>query len=145
MIMMQLQLGKFQKGRSYWKMNNSLLKDHQYVTEIKSIILEVKSRYAVNNQNPNIFFADIPNNELLLSVNDQLFWETLLLEIRGKTIAYSSFKKRQEIGRESQLLNRNFRETTKYINFEEHERKKTELQEIRHTKMEGAKVISRAK
>ena len=26
MIMMQLQLGKFRKGRSYWKMNNSLLK-----------------------------------------------------------------------------------------------------------------------
>ena len=41
MIRMQLQLSKFQKGRSYWKMNNSLLKDHQYVTEIKSIILEV--------------------------------------------------------------------------------------------------------
>ena len=92
MIIMQLQLGKFQKGRSYWIMNNSLLNDHQYVTEIKSIILELKSRYAVNNQTPNISFTDIPNNELL-SVNDQLFWETLLLEIRGKTIAYSSFKK----------------------------------------------------
>ena len=93
-IMMQLQLGKFQKGRSYWKMNNSLLKDHQYVREIKNIILEVKSRYAVNNPNPNISFTDIPNNELLSSVNDQLFWETLLLEIRGKTIAYSSLKKK---------------------------------------------------
>ena len=54
MIMMQLQLGKFQKGRYYGKMNNSLLKDHQYVTEIKSIILEVKSRYGVNSQNPNV-------------------------------------------------------------------------------------------
>ena len=30
MIMMQLQLGKIQKGRSYLKMSNSLLKD-QYV------------------------------------------------------------------------------------------------------------------
>ena len=77
MIMMQLQLGNFQKGRSYWKMNNSLLKDHQYVTVIKSIILEVKNRYAVNNQNPNVSFTDTPYNELLLSVNDQLCWETL--------------------------------------------------------------------
>ena len=146
MIMMQLQLGKFLKGRSYLKMNNSLLKDHQYVTEIKSIILEVKSRYAVNNQNPNISFTDIPNNELFLSVNEQLFWETLLLEIRGKTIAYSSFKKRQEIGRESQLLKEiKILEKQQDINFEEYERKKTELQEIRHTKMEGAKVRSRAK
>ena len=78
-------------------MNNSLLNDHQYVTEIKSIILEVKSRYAVNNQNPNISFTDISNNELLLSMNDQLFWETLLLEIRGKTIVYSSFKKDKKL------------------------------------------------
>ena len=31
------------------------------------------------------------------------------------------------------------------MNFEEYERKKIELQEIRHTKMEGAKVKSRAK
>ena len=79
-------------------------------------------------------------------MTDQLFWETLLLEIRGKTIAYSSFKKRQEIGRESQLLKEiEILEKQQDINFEEYERKKTELQEIRHTKMEGAKVRSRAK
>ena len=51
LILVQLQLGKFQKGKSYWKMNNSLLKDHEYVKAVKELILEVKNRYALQNQN----------------------------------------------------------------------------------------------
>ena len=35
LILLKLEFGKFQKGRSYWKSNNSLLKDNSYVTEVK--------------------------------------------------------------------------------------------------------------
>ena len=38
---------------------------------------------------------DIPDNEIYLTINDQLFLETVLMEIRAKTISYASFKKRQ--------------------------------------------------
>ena len=61
MVMLQFQFGKFKKGRSYWKMNNSLLKDHH-----RKHYSNVRSRYAVNDQNPNVNITDIPNSELLL-------------------------------------------------------------------------------
>ena len=35
LILLKFDFGKFQKGKSYWKFNNSLLKDENYVTEIK--------------------------------------------------------------------------------------------------------------
>lgn len=35
LIYIELKFGKFKKGISYWKFNNSLLKDHRYVEEIK--------------------------------------------------------------------------------------------------------------
>ena len=104
MIFVQLQLGKFQKGKSYWKMNNSLLKDHEYVKAIKELILEVRNGYASQNQNLPLEIKEIPNQDLPLTLNDQLFWETLLLEIRGKTIAYSIYKEKQENNREAQLI-----------------------------------------
>ena len=36
----------FQKGKGFWKFNNSLLKDTTYVQEVKSIISKLKQEYA---------------------------------------------------------------------------------------------------
>jgi len=36
---------------------------------------------------------NIPYSEIQFQTNDQLFLETLLIEIRGKTISYSLYKK----------------------------------------------------
>ena len=38
----------------------------------------------------------IPNVEIQFVINDQLFLETLLMEIRGKTISYSAFKNKEK-------------------------------------------------
>jgi exonuclease III len=38
MIFLSISLGKFKKGRSYWKFNNSLLKDIDYTNNIKHVI-----------------------------------------------------------------------------------------------------------
>ena len=46
--------------------------------------------YAKPNQN----IQDIDNSDLQFKINDQLFFETLLMEIRGKTISYSSLIKK---------------------------------------------------
>ena len=46
MIMLQLNFGKFEKGTTYWKFNNSLLKDVKYVREIKQLIQNIKEQYA---------------------------------------------------------------------------------------------------
>lgn len=38
--------------------------------------------------------STIRNEDLCLTINDQLFRDTLLMEIRGKTIPYASYKKK---------------------------------------------------
>ena len=44
-IALQFDFGKFEKGKSYWKFNNSLLKDQKYVSEIKHLIKFTKLNY----------------------------------------------------------------------------------------------------
>ena len=42
-----------------------------------------------------MYLHNIPESDLQFSINDQLFLDTLLIEIRGETISYSSHKKKQ--------------------------------------------------
>ena len=62
------------RGPGYWKLNTTLLKDLDYVTNIKHTITEV----IYNNQN----------------ANNLVLWETIKCCIRGESIRYSSLKKR---------------------------------------------------
>ena len=55
-----------------WKFNNLLLRDKEYVDEIKKVILATKSQYSVPIYNMNNLNA-ISNEELALTINDQLF------------------------------------------------------------------------
>ena len=43
------------------------------------------------------------NIYILFNIADWLFFETLLLEIRGQTISYATFKKRQRVDRQALL------------------------------------------
>ena len=47
-ITLKLKLHEGERGKGYWKFNNSLLKDMKYVEEIKNVIQEVKQTYATN-------------------------------------------------------------------------------------------------
>ena len=82
---------KHERGRGNWKFNNSLLNDIEYVKTIKSCIAETITQYSNND----------PENNF--TINDQLLWETLKIMIRGKTISYCSFKKR-ELNKEEEKL-----------------------------------------
>ena len=72
------------------------------------------------------------------SVNDQLFWETLKLMIRGKTISYATYKKRLQNNRETELeaklqqLYQNFEQ-----NREEISHLSSELTRIRDDRIKG--------
>ena len=124
-IALQFDFSKFEKGKSYWKFNNSLLKDQHYVGEIKNLIKFTKLNYVqldeyMNENNINA----IPDHQLRFSISDQLFFDILLMEIRGKTIAYTSHKKKMEINRENVLLEEiNTLEKETVINFERLDKK----------------------
>ena len=66
------------------------------------------------------------------------------MEMRGKTIAYTSYKKKIEINREKVLLEEiNKLEKEAVLNFELLDKKRNELQDIRNKNMEGVKTRSR--
>ena len=90
-IILKLKLQESERGRGYWKFNNTLLKDKKYIEDVKATLREIKNRYKINEANLN----DIPDNEIEFNINDQLFLETLLMTIRGNTIKYSSIKKKE--------------------------------------------------
>ena len=107
-VTLQLRLNQNDRGRSYWKFNNSLLKDREYIQLVKKVIVDVTDTYRVNNNqqhrenlnnnnnnnnNNNIDDDDNTVNENAYSINDQLLLEMILLGIRGETIKYSSRKK----------------------------------------------------
>ena len=75
-----------ERVKGYWKFYNSLLKDHNFLQTVNDTMPDVKQTYAAND---NDDYLDTQETEL--SINDQLFLETLLLMLRGNAIKYSSF------------------------------------------------------
>lgn len=65
-------LGEHQRGRSYWKINNSILENEAYIKELTNLLAD----YKINLDKNNIF-------------NPQLRWELIKYEIRKFSIAYS--------------------------------------------------------
>jgi len=64
------------KGPGFWKLNTSLLQDKDYVDLIKQVIQET-----------------VEDNQ---AANPQLLWDVIKLQCRGKTIQYSSRKKKNQ-------------------------------------------------
>ena len=134
------------RPKTYWKFNNSLLYDSEYVTMIKTTITNIMKQYCLpvyNLDNIN----NIDKQEIQFNINDQLFFEALLLEIRGNTITYSSHKKKKEELEEKKLNDDIKRiEEKDTLNQEEMlrlEEKKNRLQEIREKKIKGMMIRSR--
>lgn len=150
-VELELKLSEFVKGKGFWKMNNLLLKDLDYVKQVKRTIKNVTEKYAVPIYNfENL--DQIPCNEISFTINDQALFEQLLLEIRGMTIPYASKKKKEKLREEDELkISINLLEIltqespVSEILSELLDEKKTKLQEIRNEKLKGNILRSKAK
>ena len=60
------------------------------------MIGRIKKQYAVPIYAQDNF-NDIPAEDLQFIINDQLFLETLLMERRGKSFSFASFKKKKQL------------------------------------------------
>jgi exonuclease III len=69
-----INLEEFKRGKGFWKLNCSLLKDRDYVDLIKKTIIDT-----------------VKDN---INIDDVLLWEMIKLQVRGNSIKYSSRKKR---------------------------------------------------
>ena len=135
-----------QRTRTYWKFNNSLLKDINYVKEVIKVISNTKKQYALPVYNREEIDS-IDDNTIEFLIDDALFFDTLLMEIRGKTIAYSSYKKKEKDKEERDLI-KEIEDIEKQIKDDSDvdllEVKKEQLRSIRKTKIDGMIIRSRA-
>ena len=147
-ITIELRLSNFEKGKGFWKFNNSLLKDKTYIKKVKEIISETICTYACPIYNREKL-DQLNHNDIQFTISDQLFFETILLNIRTMTIPYSSKKKKDRKTREydlekqiktiQNLLGENHNAILEEILHE----LMTELEELREVYMKG--LLLRAK
>ena len=143
---MSLVFNDFKKGRGLWKFNNSLLYDNDYLECIRDFILQVKKHYALPVYNINNLHQ-LPDENILFTINDQLFLETLLMEIRGKTISYSSYIKKKKDKQEKELVEeiKDIEKNISESNVDLLYNKNQELEKLRKHKLQGNYIRSRAK
>jgi hypothetical protein len=97
----------------FWKFNNSLLADKEYIKQIQRVIEDVKIQYACPVYNiENI--GCLNNDSIQFIISDQLFLDTLLMEVRGKSVSYSTLKKKKKTTEKENQLERNIRVRTKF-------------------------------
>ena len=145
MITLDISFVKFQKGKPLWKHNNSLLYDKEYLKTINNRIDDIKRQYALPVYDIEIN-QHIPDQQIQFTINNQLFLETLFIELRGKSISYSSYIKKQEGQKEKELL-RNIETLEANLtnnNLNQVEDLKEQLKTLRKKKMQGILVRSRA-
>ena len=87
-IEISLNISKHPRGRGQWKFNNKLLEQQEYLNMVKREIQLAKATYALP-----IYSAEyVENNDgkdLELNIDDSLFLDTLLCQIRVETIKFS--------------------------------------------------------
>ena len=149
MITLTLKGSKREKNSSFWKFNNSILKDQEYVKIIKKVIEDTKKQYIDTDQlecTDDNSINNITNLNIKFNISDQLFLEVLLMEIRGKTISYTSYKKKDIDKTEKKLIKEI---ASLELNNNAHddmlEQKRKELEELRKKKLDGLMIRSRAK
>ena len=144
-IVLELQFSNQKHGKGYWKFNNSLLNDIEYVNLINKKINNVILQYSLpvyNREN----IINIDRSELQFIIDDQLFMETLLMEIRGETISFSSYKtiaknqREKHIENEISVLETNLNETNK----DRLSSLQSELENLRKEKLHGSFIRFRA-
>ena len=144
-ILLNLKFNQFEKGKPLWKHNNSLLKDKQYLECIKYKIEQIKEQYALPVYSLE-YLKYAPNHQLQFTINDQLFLETLLMELRGKSISYSSYKAKERNSKEKEAINKikSIENKLNQDNVNELAGLNATLAEIRKEKMQGVLIRSRA-
>ena len=153
LVKLSLNLNHCRVGPSYWKFNNSLLRDDSYVEQIQDVIKQTIKTYSVQHDN-NSSRSEVEGKEILyeFTVSDQLFFDTLLTIIRGETILYATRKKKNMVNLECDLEKEIVNLEKALISKADKDRelgtlneKKAQLESLRKEKMEGIKMRSKIK
>ena len=90
-------------GPGTWKLNVKLLENKELEVKILKEILLIKETYAATPYNPD-YVQSCPNSTIQLMINESLFWETLLVQLRGVLIKFAAAEKRKNNKYEQNLI-----------------------------------------
>ena len=150
MISMGLQLGE-SRGPGLWKFNDSLLKDEEYLKIVNECIFRTIEEYALPPYSRDFLSNTHNYKDIQFQIDDGLFYETLLMMIRGETVQYSKRRAKRIKEKEKQLLShiynahRTFEQTKSEESNSLLQRYKQELQEVRKPYIDGLIVRSRTR
>ena len=126
-VVMQVAITNKKRGKGYWKLNNSVLSDEEYVNGITQLFHDIYTTY---NEN----------------VSKTLLWEYMKKQLKEYSISYCTVKARVSKNLINELENRlNELDSTADINTLERQNVKQELDVLYAKKAKGYQVRSRAK
>ena len=150
MISMDLQTVE-SRGPGLWKFNESLLKDEEYIRIVHECICRTIEDYAIPLYTQDFLSNTSNYKDIQFQIDDDLFYETLLLMIRGETVKYSKRKAKRMKEKEKELVTRISNANTVFSRTKSAEsgslsqRYKKELEEFRKPYIDGLIVRSRAR
>ena len=113
------------------------MSDKEYVVKVKDIIQSVSSQYLDNVESGNF--------QCKSGIDESLFFEVLMMEIRGATISYSTYRKKVRNNTEEKLIQEiKYIESNSTVDINTLDEKKSALEKLRKEKLLGHMVRSRA-
>ena len=148
LITLNCDLNNVSRGRGFWKLNTSFLSDLEYVKQINESIIKIIRQYVVNDNllKEMTKIEDIDYEKINFSIDYDMLWEMIKMEIRSKSISYAVFKKRERESTEAEIENK-INNMNIQVNQElnvEREALIRELEDIRNTKVRGAIIRSKS-
>ena len=89
-ITITISLNDQPRGVGSWKFNNSLLKEEKFIKLIKEEIQTFKLAHAATPYNQEYVLPK--NSDIEFMADPVIFWESLMVTLRGKIISYSIHK-----------------------------------------------------
>ena len=104
MVMLSVGSDTRKRGPGLWKFNDSLLGDEDYISTVNQCIQNTVEQYALPIYNSSYLVNDSNYKNIEFVIHDDLFYETLLLMIRGETVAYAKRKAKRLRAHEKELI-----------------------------------------
>ena len=149
LVTMTIRLTEIEKGPGIWKMNDSVLGDPEYTKLVETTIKETVIQYALPVYNEEYATDEKNYDSIQFTIKDSLFYETLLMLIRGETVKYCKRKARNRRVQEDELVDKIqlaqniFNQDKCEANAQSLHKAKEDLEEHRKPYVEGLIVRSR--
>ena len=109
-ILLKVDFCKVKRGQGYWKLNNALLNENEYVAMVQNTIVRVMHDYQVMNKEGEVLskaqikaLSPEEKERLKMTLNPHQFLEFLLFTIKGETRKYGANRKKNLVSRVEQL------------------------------------------